>query len=124
MIALFADSPVFQKQNLVHRGQALQTVCIHQQGALTEPVEEIVQHLSGGFRVESFGGFVRHQNRRILEDGPAYDNLPLSDQAVDCRIDSLKPRLVTPSVGVVFHCQASPGQLDCFIIDRVFEAQL
>ncbi len=39
-----------------------------QQAAITQPGKNIIQYALRGLRVEPFGGFVEHQDRRILED--------------------------------------------------------
>ncbi len=75
----FDDAPAVQHENAVGAFHRRQTVCDHQRGARAHEFLQCRLDVAFRFAVQSGGGFIEDQQRRILEqragDG---DALPLA----------------------------------------------
>jgi hypothetical protein len=69
MVAPLGNAALMQQKDLVHALEAADPVGYQQQAAPLGPPQDLLHHGLFGVGIESLGGFVEDQDRRLLEQG-------------------------------------------------------
>ena len=84
MVAIFNNRAVIQHDNTVQMGEGGQAMGNDQHGLVGHDVVKAVLDQAFGLGIEAGGGFVQHQDRRVLEQRPGNgDALALPSRQFD-----------------------------------------